>query len=275
MTATAAGERASGQAGGHADRQKVTAYVITLNEEANIRECLKSLAWADQVLVVDSYSTDKTCDIARELGATVVQRKWNGINEQRQAGLEHCAHDWVFCLDADERVSPELKAEIPKALEKPAADGFEIPRHTWYLGRWINHCGWYPDFKMRLFRRSRGKFAGTDPHDHFALEGGPGRLKGEIQHFTYKNFAHQLRTINAFSEAASKELYDKGRRFSLLALLIKPQWKFLEVFIFKAGFLDGLAGFVIAVASAFNVFTRQVKLWERGKGHDAAGGGPA
>jgi len=248
-----------------ADRAKVTAFVITLNEEANIRPCLESLSWADEILVVDSLSTDRTCDIAREMGAKVVQRAWTGINEQRQAGLASCTHDWVFCLDADERVSPELRDEILRVLAAPASDGYEIPRHTRYLGRWINHCGWFPDRKMRLFRKSRGAFKGTDPHDHFALDGKPGALRGEIHHFTYRDFAHQIRTINSFSETASAELAAAGKRFSMFGLLFRPPWKFFEVYVLKAGFLDGLAGFVIATASAFNIFARQVKLWERTK----------
>lgn len=250
---------------GTGTREKITAFVITLNEETHIRECLASLRWADEILVVDSFSTDATCDLAREAGAVVVQRKWNGINEQRQAGLEHCSHDWVFCLDADERVSRELRDEILRLLEKPACASYEIPRHTWYLGRWINHCGWYPDRKLRLFRKSRGSFRGVDPHDRFQAEGPLGRLKGEIVHFTYRNFAHQIRTINSFSETASAQLQDHGKRFSFLALVVKPPWKFLEVYFWKLGFLDGIAGFVIAVASAFNVFSRQVKLWEKSR----------
>lgn len=252
-------------------RRKVTAFVITLNEEANIRACLESLAWADQRLVVDSFSTDRTCDIAREMGATVVQRRWNGINEQRQAGLEHCEHDWVFCLDADERATPELQQEIARTLEDPKADAFEVPRRTFYLGRWINHCGWFPDRKLRLFRKSRGRFAGKDPHDRFAPEAPPARLQGQIHHFTYRTFGQHIRTINAFSRDAARTLHQSGRRFSLFALLFKPPYKFFEVYLWKAGFLDGFPGFVIAAASAFNVFTRQVKLWELGRGPDAGG----
>jgi glycosyltransferase involved in cell wall biosynthesis len=246
-----------------AAREKVTAFVITLNEEENIASCLESVSWADEILVVDSFSSDRTCDLARERGAKVIQRRWNGINEQRQAGLEHCAHDWVLCLDADERVSHELRDEILRCLRSPSCAAWEITRHTRYLGRWINHCGWFPDWKLRLFRKSVSAFTGTDPHDHVSVEGSVGRLKGKIHHYTYRNFAHQIRTINSFSETASARLAEHGRRFSLLALLVRPPWKFFEVYIWKLGFLDGVPGLVISIASAFNVFSRYVKLWER------------
>lgn len=246
-----------------AARAPITVFVITLNEERHIRECLESVAWADHRLVVDSHSTDRTCEIAQEMGATVVRRTWDGINAQRQAGLEHCATDWVLTIDADERVTPELRDEILKVLERPERDAYEIPRRTWHFGRWILHCGWYPDLKLRLFRKSRGRFAGTDPHDRFVPITAAGRLRSDLLHFSYRDFAHQIRTINAFSDTASAKLAAEGKSFSLLALLVKPPWKFVEVWILKQGFLDGLAGFAIAVASAFNVFSRLVKLRER------------
>lgn len=249
-------------------RAPVTAFVITLNEERNIRECLESVAWAEEILVVDSFSTDRTCDLARERGAKVVQRAWNGINEQRQAGLEHASHEWVFCLDADERATPELRDEIARTLARPDRDAFEIPRRAWHLGRWIRHCGWSPDFKLRLFRKSAGSFRGEDPHDRFAPRDGAsiGRLRHPILHFSYKNFAHQIRTINDFSDVAARRMHERGERFSWLALLLKPPYKIFEVWIWKLGFLDGLAGLAIAVASAFNVFARLVKLREREMG---------
>ncbi|MBI5368993.1 MAG: glycosyltransferase family 2 protein, partial [Planctomycetes bacterium] len=160
-------------------------------------------------------------------------------------------------------VTPELAAEIRRTLDAgPAAAGFEIPRHTWYLGRWIDHGGWYPDVKLRLFRKDRGHFGGRDPHDRFLLDSPPGRLRGEIVHFTYRSFAHQLRTIDQFSDVAAREWSAAGRRAGLLPLLFRPAWKFVETYLLKRGFLDGLPGLIISVATAFYLFVKYVKLWE-------------
>lgn len=246
----------------------ISALVITFNEEENLRECLESLRWADEVIVVDSFSTDRTVEIARAFTDRVVQRKWNGINDQRGFALGLARHEWVFCLDADERATPGLAAEIRRVLDAgPARDGYEVPRHTWYLGRWINHGGWYPDRKLRLFRKSRGRYGGHDPHDRFVLDSEPGTLAGEIVHFTYRSFSHQLRTIDSFSDVAAREWAAEGRRFSVPRLLARPAWKFVETYVLKGGFRDGLPGLVIAAATAFYLFVKYVKLWEATGGY--------
>ncbi|MBI3268324.1 MAG: glycosyltransferase family 2 protein [Planctomycetes bacterium] len=246
-----------------AARVPVSALVLTFNEEENVRECLESLAWADERIVVDSCSTDRTVELARELGARVVQRPWNGINEQRAFALTESVHEWVFCLDADERVTPELAAELRRVLEAGAdRDGYEIPRRTWYLGRWIAHGGWYPDRKLRLFRKTKGRFGGHDPHDRFLLASEPGRLQGEIVHFTYRSFSQQLRTIDRFSDVAARAWAAQGQRPGLLKLLVRPAWKFVETYVLKLGFLDGLPGFIISVSTSFYLFAKYVKLWE-------------
>ncbi len=242
----------------------LTACILAYNEERNLPDCLASVAWADEVLVVDSISTDRTVEIAKAAGARVVQRPWPGMNAQRSFAIHEASHEWVLCVDADERVTPELKAEVAAAVARtdgPA--GYEVPRHTWYLGRWIDHGGWYPDWKLRLFRRDKARMAGVDPHDRIEVDGPVGRLQGELQHYTYRSFSQQIQTIDRFSEAASRELAADGARFRIWKLLLRPPAKFLECWVWKLGFLDGLPGFVIAVASAFNVFSRYVKLWER------------
>ncbi len=247
-----------------AGRLPLTACIITFNEEDRIEACLDSVSWCDRVIVVDSFSTDRTVERARGRGATVVQRIWNGINEQRQHTLTLVETDWVLALDADERVTPELRAEIESLLAgTPAHGGYRIPRHTWYLGRWIRHGGWYPDLKLRLLHKDRGRYGGTDPHDHFLLDGPPGRLNGEIQHYTYRGFANQLRQINSFSDTAAAEWERDGHRFAFWRLLLRPPFKFLETYVWKRGFLDGLPGFIIAVSTAYYMFVKYVKLWER------------
>ncbi len=251
----------------------LTACILTFNEEKNLPDCLASIAWADEVLVVDSHSTDRTVEIAGARGARVVPRAWEGMNKQREFAIREARHDWVLCLDADERVSPELREEVQAAVARQdGVAGYEVPRHTWYLGRWIDHGGWYPDLKLRLFRREKARTVGKDPHDRIEVDGPVGRLKGEIHHYTYRCFSQQIGTIDRFSEAASKELFEAGERFRVWKLLLRPPLKFLECWVWKLGLLDGLPGLVIAVASAFNVFSRYVKLWEKERG--LAEGGP-
>lgn len=239
--------------------------IITRNEDEHITACLQSVRWADEVIVIDSLSDDRTVELARRIADKVVQHSWHGINAQRQFALGLARHPWVLALDADERVSPELEREIGLLFQsgEPAIRGFLIPRRTFYLGRWIHHGGWYPDRKVRLFRKDKGSYRGTDPHDHFVVEGASGTLRGEILHFTYRDFSDQLDTVNRFSSTAAQQLVESGHRFHFLWLLARPPWKFLECYIWKMGFLDGVPGFLIAAASAFNVFARYAKLWER------------
>lgn len=247
-------------------RARITAAIITLNEELNIGRCLDSVQWCDQILVVDSFSTDRTVEICRARGARVVQRKWNGINEQRQFCLSQIDTEWVLALDADERATPELRAEIEGLLNTtPDHDGFLIPRHTFYLGRWINHGGWYPDYKLRCFRRERGRYCGHDPHDHCVIDGPPGKFRGEIQHYTYRSYAAQLRQINSFSDTAAADWLRAGHRYTFWRLMLRPMGKFLETYLLKRGFLDGLPGLVIAISSAFYMFVKYVKLWEQSR----------
>ncbi|MEK7865427.1 MAG: glycosyltransferase family 2 protein [Planctomycetota bacterium] len=253
----------------------LTACILTFNEERNLPDCLASVSWADEILVVDSHSKDRTVEIATTAGARVVQRAWEGMNNQRAFAIQEAKHDWVLCLDADERVSKELREEVASAVARQdGVAGYEVSRHTWYLGRWIDHGGWYPDLKLRLFRREKARTVGTDPHDRIEVDGPVGRLNGELHHYTYRNFSQQIGTIDRFSETASRELFDGGERFRVWKLLLRPPLKFLECWVWKLGLLDGLPGLVIAVASAFNVFSRYVKLWEKERGLSEGGPWP-
>lgn len=244
-------------------RPKLTVCVIAKDEEAHIAACLRSADFADEAVVVDSRSTDRTREIAASLGARVVERDWPGHVEQKNFALTEAAHDWVLCLDADERVSPELRTSILAALERPELPaGFEFPRRTWYLGRWIRHGGWYPDRKLRLFRRSAGGWTGTNPHDRVEVRGAVGRLGGDLLHFSYDSIADHLRTINSFTSIAAREKAAAGARAGFAGLVLHPVGKFLRMYVVRAGFLDGFPGFAVAVSGAYYVFLKYAKLWE-------------
>jgi glycosyltransferase involved in cell wall biosynthesis len=251
---------------------KISACVICFNEEKAIRECLESVRWMDEIVVVDSRSSDGTVAIAREYTDRVIVRDWPGHREQKSFAISEARNEWVFSIDADERVSPALRSEIERIVrEGPGeAHGFSMPRLTRHLGRWIRHGGWYPDRKIRLFLRERVRVEGENPHDRFAVDGKVTDLTGDLLHYSYEDFAHQIRTINSFSTIAAQELFRKGRRGVLLPLLCRPFVKFLETYVYKLGFLDGFPGLAISLSTAYLVVARYIKLWEmtRGEGRE-------
>jgi glycosyltransferase involved in cell wall biosynthesis len=245
-------------------RASLAVCVITLNEEDRIGDCLDSVAFADEVLVVDSGSTDRTVAIARERGARVMVRDWPGYVAQKNFALDQVTTDWVLCLDADERVSPRLAEQIQRALAAaPAAlAGYRMPRKTFYLGRWIMHGGWYPDWKVRLVRRGRARWGGIDPHDRLEPEGPVGTLAGDLEHRTYRDIKDHLRTIDRFTSVAAGEAHARGRGGALAGMLFNAPAKFVKMYVLKAGFLDGQPGFIVAVLGSYYVFLKYAKLWE-------------
>jgi glycosyltransferase involved in cell wall biosynthesis len=244
--------------------QRISAAIVCQNEERNIKACLESVSWCDEIVVIDSGSTDKTVEIARKFTPKVIHNPWPGYVAQKNFALDHATCDWVLCLDADERCTPGLREAFERACGGGGElAGFETRRHVHYLGRWINHGGWFPDWKLRIIRRGRARWGGVDPHDKLIPDGPVRRLDAEIHHFTYRDFAHQIRVINHFSDVVTGEEISRGRRFSLLRTIFHPPTKFFVCYVWKLGFLDGFAGFAIAAASAFYVFARHVKLWER------------
>jgi len=245
-------------------RQTLAVCVITLDEEDRIGECLDAVTWADELIVVDSGSADRTAAIARAKGARVVVREWPGYAAQKNFALEQASSDWVLSIDADERVTPELAAEIRGLLAAPPEGiaGCSVPRRTWYLGRWIRHGGWYPDRKVRLVRRGRGRWEGSLVHERLVAEGPTRELHGDLLHYTYRDIADHLRRIDRFTTEAAQALAAAGRRSGLLGMLVHPPAKFLKMYLLRAGFLDGAPGFVVAVLGGYYVFLKYAKLWE-------------
>lgn len=248
------------------DKIPLSVLIVTRNEEENIRACLESVAWAEEIIIVDSLSEDGTVAICREFTDKVIRRPWKGYVDQKSFALSRAQHAWALLIDADERMSPGLIEEVKKELldDKGTWDGFFFPRRVYYLGRWIKHGEWYPEYRLRLFRRSKGAVVGEDPHDRVELVGG-GRvkyLKEDLWHFTYKDIFHQVAQLNNFSSISVGEMAKRGRKFHLYQVLLRPLAAFVTGYFLKRGFKDGTPGFIIAVVSSFHVFLKYSKLWE-------------
>jgi len=249
------------------DRQnsagRVSALVITKNEAENIRACLASLRWVEEIIIVDAESTDDTVARAREFTDKVFIRRWEGFSAAKNFALAQCTSDWVLWLDADERVTPELREEIINTLRNtPTAAGFEMPRLANFLGKWIRHGGWYPGYVLRLFRRDAGRFDDKPVHEGVRVAGKIERLKNHLLHYTDRNLQHYFEKFNRYTSLAADELHQRDRRFHLWDLLLRPCWFFFRMYVLKAGFLDGVQGFILARLSAAYVFAKYAKLWE-------------
>lgn len=249
--------------------------VIACNEERNIRRCLESVSFADElVVVVDSRSSDATEAIARELGARVVEHPYQGNIEQKNFALAQASGAWVLSLDADEAITEPLAREIRAVLSAPSSDiqGYAINRITYHLGRWIRHGDFYPDWQLRLFRRGRGRWAGVNPHGRIQLEGRSGRLHGTCEHYSYRDLADQIDRIQDFSRIQARALRADGVRARIRDMILRPPARFLRAYLLKQGFRDGVPGLVIAAATAFHVFLKYAKLWELERVNPCEGG---
>jgi glycosyltransferase involved in cell wall biosynthesis len=241
---------------------KVSVTIITRDEEADLEAALQSVAWADEILVVDSGSTDRTVDIARSAGARVVVRDWPGYVTQKNFAAAQAANDWILSLDADERVTPALAQEIRRVLEGPASAAYRIPRLTWHLGRWIRATDWYPDYQTRLYDRRAAQWSGRYVHETVTVNGATGRLQGELQHFAYRDIADHLETIDRYTTYAARQMYEDGRRASAWTLLLHPPGAFLRNYVARGGFRLGTVGFIVSTMNAYYVFLKFAKLWQ-------------
>jgi glycosyltransferase involved in cell wall biosynthesis len=244
-------------------RRPVTLCVITRDEERNLPRCLASVRFADEIVVLDSGSTDRTAAIAHAAGARVVVEPFRGHVAQKQRAIELATHDWVLSLDADEELSPELAAAIERWRAQPDdRAGFELARKTWYAGGFIEHSGWWPEWRVRLFDRRRVRVAGTDPHERFEVDGPVGRLDGALFHYPYRDFGHHLAKIDAYTTTMARGAFARGERCSVLDLAVRGPARFVRMFVLKRGFLDGWRGLVLASMGAFYVFLKYAKLRE-------------
>ena len=244
--------------------ENVSVCMITYNNSRTVEKAFLSVAsWASEIIVVDSFSTDNTYEIVKKYASYCEQRKWPGFRDQYNYCISKAINDWVIFIDADEEISSELALEISQLLEKENGiyDGYIAHRRNFYLGRWIMHGGWLPDYEIRLFRKSRGAFEGA-LHANVKVRGRVGELLHFFYHYNYKNIADQIDTINRYSETAAKDMQSEGKRFSFLDLLLRPLWRFIKEYLLKRGFLDGFPGFVIAVSTMYYVFVKYAKLWE-------------
>lgn len=236
--------------------------LITRNEAANIRACLESVAWANEIIVVDSGSTDQTVAIAREFTPHVYEHDWPGFGAQKNRALGYATHEWVFSIDADERVTPELRAAVEAVLRKEddACVAYRISRQSSYCGRFMRHSGWYPDPIVRLFRRDAAHFSDDLVHERLLVEGQIGQLDGELLHYAFDNLEEVLHKVNHYSSAGATMMQQRGRNASLSGAVLRGLWSFFRTYALRGGFLDGREGFMLAVSNAEGTYYRYLKL---------------
>jgi len=242
------------------DNPGLSVILITKNESANIRACLESLAWADEIIVVDSGSTDDTVELARQSGARVYVHDWPGFGPQKNRALDYATCDWVFSIDADERVTPELRAELQQAMRGAEADGYYCPRLSQFCGKFIHHSGWYPDYVLRLFRRGTARFSDSLVHESVQLTGRTLRLKSPLLHYSYLTPDDVLRKVEHYSTAAAQQMFQSGKHATLVRAGVSAGWAFVRTYIVRLGVLDGKAGWDIACMNACTTWLKYRKL---------------
>ena len=239
---------------------KITATIITLDEERNIARAIESLRCADEILIVDSGSTDRTVELARNLGARIIEDNWRGYSAQKNWAAEHASNEWILSLDADEALSEALEAEIWNVKKTgPQYDAYTMPRLARYLGRWILHSGWYPDRKIRLYRRDKASFVGDFVHESVAVKGRVGALENNILHFTCESLSEHVKTLDRYTTLAAQELAARKVEVPLSKLIVDPAWTFVKTYFIQRGFLDGPEGLTIAHMAAFYTFLKYSK----------------
>jgi glycosyltransferase involved in cell wall biosynthesis len=242
---------------------KCSVTIITLNEAEHVGAAIDSVTWADEIVVVDCGSTDATTEIARAKGATVVHRDWSGWIDQKNFAAERAANDWIFSLDADERVPPPLAGEIRELLSgEPPMRGYRVPRVAFHLGRWIRTTDFYPDYQTRLYDRRAARWRGKYVHESVAVDGPVGRFRHDLEHYSFRDLLDHLDRVNRYTTLAARQMHESGRRAGLFDLVIHPPAAFLRNYLLRLGILDGTPGLIISVINSYSVFLKFAKLWE-------------
>lgn len=239
----------------------LSVILITKNEAANIRDCLQSIDWADEIIVVDSGSKDETAEIACQMGAQVhLHPEWPGFGPQKNIALGYASKDWVFSIDADERVTPELRVELEKAMRAEDAEGYYCPRLSQFCGKFIHHSGWYPDYVLRLFKRGTGRFSESLVHESVLLNGTTAKLKNPLLHYSYLTSADVERKVEQYSSAAAQQMRQAGKRSNWVGAVLSGGWAFVRTYVIRLGILDGSAGWNIALMNARTTYLKYRKL---------------
>ena len=249
--------------------QKVSAVVIAYNDEPNMRACLESLKWADELVVVDSFSTDGTTQISQEFTDKVYQHEFHGFGRLRNEAMARATHDWVFSLDTDERANEAIHEEIRRKLaEGPEADAYFVPRQNYFLGRRIKHCGWYPDYRQpQFFRKDRMRYREKDlVHESFDLDGKIGYFKAHVDQYPFRNIDQYLGKMDRYSSLRAKVIQNGGRRFHLDQLIARPLYTFFKMYVMRLGILDGMPGLILSGLYTYYTFVKYAKLWELERG---------
>ncbi|EMI72347.1 glycosyltransferase family 2 protein [Leptospira noguchii] len=247
--------------------KKLSVAIITYNEEKNIKECIEScLEIADEIVILDSISTDKTEMISKSFSSVrFYKQRFKGHIEQKNDAIALCKYEWILSLDADERISAELKNSILTFKQKQddeSLNGLQVSRLTYHMGKFIRYSGWYPQYRYRIFKKGKAVWVGENPHDYISIQGKGSKIYGDIIHYSFQDLSHQVNTINQFSSIVAFTRQKKGKKFSILRTIYKPFSKFIETYFFKFGFLDGFPGWVIAVSSAYSTFLKDAKQYE-------------
>jgi glycosyltransferase involved in cell wall biosynthesis len=245
-------------------RDTISAFIVCKNEENSIRRALESVSWCDEIVIVDSGSTDNTLEICREFTQKIIFREWSGYSEQKFFALKLCTSDWILNLDADEEVSIKLRNSIHDMLEKHQTeiDGYNINRVVFYLNRWWRNGGWYPEYRLRVCRRSKTSWGGSNIHEKAIVKGKTEKLIGELHHFTYEDIAEHIRVVNRYSSLLTEETSLRKGDYLLPRMIIHPITRFIKHFILKHGYRDGIAGLIVATTESFYVFMKYAKVWE-------------
>ncbi|MCK5640813.1 MAG: glycosyltransferase family 2 protein [Gammaproteobacteria bacterium] len=238
----------------------LSVIIITKNEERNIRDCLESVKWADEIIVVDSGSEDATVAISKEYTDKVFVTDWPGFGAQKNRALDYAQSEWVFSIDADERITEDLKKEILETLKSPACAGYEVRRLSSYCGKFMRHSGWWPDRVLRLFRREDGRFNDNLVHEKVGVKSKVGRLKGHLIHYTYRDMETIINKINCYTTAGALQKVNKGKRGGVFRAVMHGSWMFFRTYILKLGFLDGPEGFMLAVSNAEMSYYKYIKM---------------